>query len=113
LPGYAPGSASRRSSEYARRLLLSPRAAADLEQIADYIARDNPVRAAGFVAELEAKCRAVAQAPELYPARPDLAPGLRMAVHGRYLVLYRDLPGENTVRIERVLHGTRNLQRLI
>ena len=96
-----------------RRLLLSPRAAADLEEIADYIARDNPVRAARLVVELEGKCRGVAPSPELYPARTDLAPGLRMAVHGRYLVLYRDLPGEDTVRIERVLHGARNLPRLI
>ena len=96
-----------------RRLLLSPRAAADLEEIADYIARDNPVRAASFVAELEAKCRAVAALPELYPTRTDLAPGLRMAVHGRYLVLYRDLPGEDAVRIERVLHSARNLPPLI
>jgi len=96
-----------------RRLLLSPRAAADLEEIAEYIARDNPGRAASFVAELEAKCRAVANSPELYPARADLAPGLRMAVHGRYLVLYRDLPGENTVRVERVLHSARDLPRLL
>jgi toxin ParE1/3/4 len=96
-----------------RRLLLSPRAAADLEEIADYIARDNPVRAASFVVELEATCRAVAASPELYPARSDLAPGLRMAVHGRYLVLYRDLPGKNTVRVERVLHSARNLPRLL
>lgn len=96
-----------------RRLLLSPRAAADLEEIADYIARDNPIRAANFVAELEVKCRAVAVSPEFYPARTDLAPGLRMALHGRYLVLYRDLPGEGTVRIERVLHSARNLPRLI
>jgi hypothetical protein len=36
-----------------------------------------------------------------------------MAVHGRYLVLYRDLIGENTVRIERLLHSARNLTRLI
>ncbi|HUB49003.1 MAG TPA: type II toxin-antitoxin system RelE/ParE family toxin [Acetobacteraceae bacterium] len=96
-----------------RRLLLSPRAAIDLEEIAEYIARDNPVRAISFVAELEAKCRAVAETPELYPARGDLAPGLRMAVHGRCLVLYRDLPEENVVRIERVVHGSRNLHRLV
>ena len=96
-----------------RRLLLSPRAAADLEEIADYIARDNPARAGTFVAGLEAKCRAVAAASELYPCRTDLAPGLRMAVHGRTLVLYRDLPGEDTVRIERVLHSARNLPRLL
>lgn len=85
----------------------------DLEEIAEYIARDNPIRAASFVAELEGKCRAVATAPDLYPARDDLAPGLRMAVHGRYLVLYRDLPGANSVRVERVLHGARNLPRLL
>jgi ParE toxin of type II toxin-antitoxin system, parDE len=36
-----------------RRLLLSPRAAADLEEIADYIARDNPPRAVSFLLELE------------------------------------------------------------
>jgi toxin ParE1/3/4 len=96
-----------------RRLLLSPRAAADLEEIAEYIARDNPIRAATFVAELEAKCRAVAETPELYPARTDIAPGLRMAVHGRYLVLYRDLPDEGTVRIERVLHGARKRVRFL
>lgn len=95
-----------------RRLLLSPRAATDLEEIAEYIARDNPVRAASFVAELEEKCRLVAAAPELHPPRADLAPGLRVAVHGRYLVMYRDLPDQNTVRIERVLHGARNLPHL-
>jgi toxin ParE1/3/4 len=96
-----------------RRLLLSPRAAADLEDIAEYIARDNPERATTFVEELEAKCRAVAATPDIYPARPDLAPGLRLAVHGRYLVLFRELPGQTAVRVERVLHGARNLPRLI
>jgi toxin ParE1/3/4 len=96
-----------------RRLLLSPRAEADLEEIADFIARDNPARAASFVAELGTKCRAVAEAPDLYVLRTDLAPGVRMAVHGRYLVLFRDLPANNTVRIERVLHSARNLTRLM
>ena len=96
-----------------RRLILSPRAAADLEELAEYIARDAPARAASFVAELEAKCRVIADAPDLYPSRADLAPGLRMAVHGRYLVLFRDLPGEGAVRVERVLHGGRYLLRLV
>jgi toxin ParE1/3/4 len=50
--------------------------------------------------------------PDIYPARPDLMPGLPMAVHGRYLVFYSHLPGEDTVRVERVLHGARDLPRL-
>ena len=113
LPGARPVRPAADHVSTARRLLLSPRAVTDLEEIADYIARDNPVRAASFVAELEAKCRAIVETPALYPARTDLAPGLRMAVHGRYLVLYRDLPDENTVRVERVLHSARNLPRLL
>jgi toxin ParE1/3/4 len=96
-----------------RRLLFSPRAAADLDEIAAYIARENPARAATFIADLEAQCRAVARTPLSYPAREDLAAGLRMAVSGRYLVLFREVPEENTVRIERVVHGARNLRRLI
>jgi toxin ParE1/3/4 len=111
LPDCALGSASRQLAE--RASSAASLAAADLEEIADYIARDNPIRAATFVAELEAKCHAVAEMPELYPARPGLAPGLRVAVHDRYLVLYRDLPLDDTVRVERVLHGARNLPRLL
>ena len=95
-----------------RRLVLSPRAATDLEQIADYIARESPTRAASFVSELAAKCGHRGNAVGL-PPREDLAPGLRMAVHGRYLVFFRDLPGQGTVRIERVLHGARHLPRLV
>ena len=96
-----------------RRLLFSPRAAADLDEIAAYIARDNPARAATFIAELEAQCRAVARRPLSYPARDDLVAGVRMAVFRRYLVLFREVPEANAVRIERVVHGARNLRRLI
>jgi toxin ParE1/3/4 len=96
-----------------RRLLISERAVADLEEIAEYIARDNSRRAATFVSELEAKCAAISLAPETYPTREKLAPGLRMAVHGRYLIFFRDLSGEDTVRVERILHGARNISRLL
>ena len=95
------------------RLLISPRAAADLDEIAGYIAPDDLARAASFVAELTARCRAIAAEPASYPARPDLAQGLRMAVHRRYLLFYRGLPGEDAVRLERVLHGARDLRRLL
>jgi len=36
------------------KLLITPLAAFDLEEIGDYIAQDNPFRAASFVAELRA-----------------------------------------------------------
>jgi plasmid stabilization system protein ParE len=94
LPDCAPGSASRRLGEHAAP--ASPLAArcGGPGGHGRYIARDNPERAATFVEELEAKCRAVAAAPDICPARLDVSPGLRMAVHSRYLVLFRELPGK-------------------
>jgi toxin ParE1/3/4 len=87
------------------RLVFSPRAEADLEGIGDYIARDNPARAISFLDELRDR---IAATPGSYPAREDLAAGLRMAVHGRYLILFRTNP--DGVRIERILHGARRLR---
>lgn len=41
------------------RLLITPLAVFDLEEIGDYIAQDNPIRAGTFVAELRAHCNDV------------------------------------------------------
>ncbi len=76
-----------------------------------YIADDNPARAESFVAELEAKARRLAEWPGSYPTRDDISPGLRAAVHGRYLLLYREI--EDEVRIVRVVHGARDLPRTL
>ncbi len=68
------------------RFTFSPQAAIDLEEIGDYIARENLPRAVSFLNELEAHCRRIAEMPEVLPARDDLAPGLRTAVHGNNLI---------------------------
>lgn len=93
------------------KLLFSPRAALDLEEIADYIARDNRDRAVSFIDELEAHCHRIAEMPSAFPKRDDIEPGLQMAVHGNYLILFHT--DERTVRIERIVHGARQLQDLI
>ncbi len=93
------------------KLVLSPRAAEDLEEIGDYIARDNPERALSFVAEIEARCRKLLAAPEAFPGRDDLLSGARMATYGRYLIFFRVL--DDTVRVERVIHGARELRDLL
>lgn len=87
------------------RLTFSPQSAIDLEEIGDFIACENPARAVSFLDELEAHCRRIARMPEALPTRDDLASGLRMAVHGNYLILFRVV--DNTVRIERIVHGAR------
>ncbi|WP_235901886.1 type II toxin-antitoxin system RelE/ParE family toxin [Ochrobactrum quorumnocens] len=54
-------------------LFIRPAAQADLIEIGDYIAIDNPDRALSFIAEFEALIfSAIAVRPDSFPARPDL-----------------------------------------
>ena len=91
------------------RLVILPAARADLIEIGDFIAQDNPGRALSFLAELEAKMLQTAERPESFPARDDLPEGLRSARHGRYLIFFLNAGEE--VQIVRVLHGARDLPR--
>lgn len=93
-----------------RRLQFAPQARADLIDIFTYVARDHPRRAGSFVDELEARCADLTAFPDSGRPRPELAPGLRSKPHGRYLIFYT--PDEETVRIERILHGARDLEAL-
>ena len=88
--------------------VFSPLAESDLENIGDYIAQDNPQRAVSFVLELKEQCSKICDMPLAFPLRPELGEGFRMVVFRSYLIFYRAF--ENTVRIERVLHGARNIQ---
>jgi toxin ParE1/3/4 len=88
-------------------LVFSPRSQRDLLEIGDHIAKDSRAHARRFVGKLMAQCQRIGAAPMGYVGRDDLAPGLRMAALGRYVIFFRVIDG--TVRIERVLHGARNL----
>ena len=93
-----------------KRLIYSPLSRADLFEISAYIARDNPDRAASFRLELEQKAALAAERPRSFPPRDDLGSGLRSILHRPYLILFREL--RDQVRIERIVHGSRNLTRL-
>jgi len=93
------------------RLVFSPRASADLEEIGDYIARENPARAISFVEELREHCGAILVAPASYAPREELGAGVRMAIHGRYLILFR--ANVDVVRRERIRHSARRRPRSI
>ena len=82
----------------------------DLEAIADYIAQDNPMRAISFIREIREELRLVSQNPLLYQLRPEISEDARLAVVGRYVILFH-IVGE-VVRIERVIFGGRDLPTL-
>ncbi len=92
-------------------VIFSPLSENDLEAIGDYIAADNPHRAVSFIREMHEHCQKIADMPEAAPLREDIMPNVRMAAHGNFLIFYRVV--EQDVRIERILHGARNIQALL
>ena len=89
------------------RLRLSPHVPGDLEEIAEYIARDSPRHALRVLRLLRAKMKEIAKQPELYRIRPELGLDARLVAMGSYVILFRIR--RNTVRVEREVHGGRDL----
>ena len=93
------------------RLEFSRWVEGDLDTIADFIAQDNPHRAVTFIREIRQKILKVIQQPLLYQLRPEIGEAARLAVVGRYVILFRILG--DVVRIERVVFGGRDLPSLL
>ncbi|QUN32808.1 type II toxin-antitoxin system RelE/ParE family toxin (plasmid) [Cupriavidus sp. KK10] len=94
---------------------LTPLAEAELEAIADYIARDNPRRALSFVQELRDRCLSLADMPLAFPLVPRYEDRrIRHRVHGNYQIFYRVL-GDPPARIDilHVLRSARNYAALL
>ena len=87
---------------------FAPQARSDLIDIFNYIAADDAEQARQFVEELETRCRHLLDFPHAGRAREELAPNLRSKPHGRYVIFYTS--GAETVRIERILHGARDVE---
>jgi plasmid stabilization system protein ParE len=83
----------------------------DLVAIADYIAEDNPGRAVEFLHEIRDEIRRIEKNPLLYRLRPEIGEEARLAIVGRYVILFR-IQGK-VVRIERVVFGGRDLPSLL
>ncbi len=93
------------------RLRLSPLVPGDLEEIADHIALDSPRHAARLLGTLHAKMKEIARQPQLYRLRPEVGANARLACVGQYVILFRIR--KDAVRVERVVHGSRDLGPLL
>ena len=89
------------------QLLITPLAAFDLEEIGDYIAQDNPMRAVSFVTDLRAQCEKICLNPAGYRRRPELSGDLRSCAHGNYLIFFEFT--KEQVTIVRILHAARDI----
>lgn len=103
---------ARRLRGVAHEVLFHPVAAADLDAIDDYIARDSPANAIAFVRRIRACCEGLATMPERGTRRDDLAPGVRTAGFERRVTIVFRIEGE-TVLILRILYGGRDVEALV
>jgi antitoxin ParD1/3/4/toxin ParE1/3/4 len=92
--------------------VLTPAAEGDIVGILDYIEQDNPPAATRVREALVDAMRLLAEHPGIGHTRADLADEfVRFWPVFSYLVIYR--PGRNPIEIVRVLHGKRDVRRLL
>ena len=89
------------------RLRLSPFVPGDLEEIAEYIAQDSPRHATRMLRALRVQMKEIAKQPEIYQLRLEIGAEARLATVGNYVILFRIR--QDAVRIERVVHGGRDM----
>lgn len=89
------------------QLKLSRFIEGDLDDIANFIAQDNPRRAVTFIKQIRAKFSEIQRIPLSFQLRPDIGDEARMANFGNYAILFRVMA--DVVRIERVVYGGRDL----
>ena len=81
-------------------------ALASIDEIAGFIAKDNPTRATSFVLELQAAVTKLQAHPSM--GRAGRVPGTReLVLHKNYIAIYR-VRGDD-VEILRLHHAARNL----
>lgn len=86
--------------------VLSPDADADLDDIHDFIARDDPEQAVRFLLKVLELLSLLAENPGMGTKRPDIHKEMRLFPHGNYGIYY--LPDEGGVEVIRVLHSARD-----
>lgn len=94
------------------KVVLTRRALADLDAIADWIGQDSSRRAVSFTKALRAKCKDLASTPEAWPVKQGWNPmGARIRVWRGYLIVYVVLGKQ--IDILHIVNGARDLDVLM
>jgi toxin ParE1/3/4 len=91
------------------KVKFSPRSVADLQEILEYVGKQNPQASVRLINRLEETCKGLSTMPGVGTQREDLAPGLRALSQGSY-VIYFVRQTNDLIRIVRVLHGARDVR---
>ena len=91
---------------------ISDVAERDLENIADYIAEDNPARARAFVQELRTAALILGDFPSRYPLLVNYEHrGVRRRPHEKYLIFYTI--ETDHVAIVHILNGAQDYEPIL
>ena len=93
------------------RLVFTPLAEADLNEILDYIADNRPHTAMAVVVRIRKKCELLASQPQIGQRRPEFPGDYRSFPVERWVIFYRILG--NAVEVHRIVDGARDLDSLI
>ena len=92
------------------KVLISPKAEKDIDDIADYIALDHPERAVKFLRFLSKKLIDLASTPLIGRERPALELGLRSFPIDSYIIFYKPL--DDGIDIIRIIHSARDIDHI-
>jgi toxin ParE1/3/4 len=90
---------------------LTEQAEADLDEAWEFIARDDQVAADRLIDSILEAARLHAQFPDSGRSRVEFGTSIRNFVVSPFVVFYK--PIEDTIQVLRVLHGRRNIGRIM
>jgi toxin ParE1/3/4 len=94
------------------KVRLTETARAELRAIGDWIAQNDPERAASFTLELLERALTLATFPAAYPLLEAFAHrGIRRCSFGKYLILYRIMAPD--IEVLHFIHGARDVAALL
>jgi toxin ParE1/3/4 len=92
------------------RVIVTPRADADIVAILDYLTRTAGTRVAAKYADtLDAAIAGLEDMPGTAAPRPALGPNMRITVVKPYLIIHEHERGDEELYVLRVVHGRRNI----
>ncbi len=89
---------------------FSEQAVQDLDEICNYLAKDNPKTASRLFDAIRQKCKVVANFPNMGKNYSELVPNLRGFIIDNYIIFY--YPSEEGIYVIRVVSGYRDLESL-
>jgi toxin ParE1/3/4 len=90
--------------------LLNDDAHNDLEKIWKHIAKDKPLSASDFIAEILDCIERLAAMPRMGRERPEFGDGIRSFPHGHYIIFYESRGPR--IEVVRIRHGAKQMRDL-